>query len=141
MQWLVRPAIVLCIATTAVGAALQQTPQQPSVFRSATNLVTVDAYPRLNGRIVEGLTSRDFDVLEDGVPQKIDQFEFVRVEPVPEALRVDPNTQREMLQLAADPHNRVVVTYLDVSHTTFVASDHIQTPTVALLIHLRATDI
>src|SRR5262249_8593212 len=65
----------------------QQPSQQPSVFRSATNLVTVDAYPRKDGRIVDNLTRTDFDVFEDGVLQKVDQFEFVRVQPVPETER------------------------------------------------------
>jgi hypothetical protein len=86
------------------------------VFRGGVNLVTVDAYPRKDGRIVEGLTPDDFEILEEGVKQAIDQFEFVRVEPIPETERRDPNNQREMLQLVADPHNRAFVIYLDSAH-------------------------
>src|SRR5262245_60663047 len=109
---LMRPwAVALTLAIGLSWVAIAQTPQNPQrpVFRGGANLVTVDAYPRRDGRIVEGLTLSDFEVLEDGKPQAIDQFEFVRVEPVPEADRRDPNNQREMLQLAADPHNRVFV--------------------------------
>jgi hypothetical protein len=42
-------------------------------------LVTADVYPQRDGRILEGLTAADFDVLEDGRPQKVERVEFVRV--------------------------------------------------------------
>ena len=34
-------------------------------------------YPTRNGRIVEGLQAADFEVLEDGVAQKIESFEHI----------------------------------------------------------------
>jgi VWFA-related protein len=131
-------ALVVALAAGQSGAATPppQTPptQAPqTIFRSNTNLVTVDAYPRRDGRIVEGLKPGDFEVLEDGVAQAVDQFEFVRVEPAPEAERRDPNTQREMLQLAADPHNRVFVTYLDTYHVGIAGSHDIRGPLVDML--------
>jgi VWFA-related protein len=128
-----RPIAAATLGFCAGALLLAQTPQQPSVFRSSTNLVTVDAYPRRDGHIVEGLMPSDFDVLEDGVLQKVDQFEFVRIEPTPEAERRDPNNQREMLQLAADPHNRVFVTYLDIDHVTVTGSHDIHGPLVDML--------
>jgi hypothetical protein len=47
----------------------------------------------------------------------------VRVEPAPvESERRDPNSVGEMLQLAADPHNRVFVVFLDQLHVTIGGS-------------------
>src|ERR1700730_16782174 len=68
------------------GQAPQSTPapstqaQQRPVFRGGTHFVRVDAYPVDNGKIVEGLTPEDFQVLEDGKPQAIDSFDFVSFE-------------------------------------------------------------
>src|SRR5437762_3373502 len=92
---------------------LAQSGQRP-VFRAGAVLVTVDAYPQKDGKIVEGLTRDDFEILEDGKPQKVDAFDFVRVEPaLTESARRDPNTVGEANTLAADPRNRVFVAYLD----------------------------
>src|SRR6185436_9851400 len=98
------------------------------------NLVLVDAYPQRDGRVVEGLTAADFDILEDGKPQKVEAFEFVRIEASPvESARRDPNNVREMYALAADPHNRVFVAYLDTLQTTVEGSHAIRAPLVDLL--------
>src|SRR5688572_26142216 len=87
-------------AITFVGAGAQQDPQRP-IFRTGTSLVRVDAYPSRDGKIIEGLTAEDFEVLEDGVPQKIESFQFVRYERnAALGERRDPNSQREGFQLA-----------------------------------------
>src|SRR5215831_14237139 len=114
---LVALRLSFCLLPLALIFASAQT-QTPSVFRGGTNLVLVDAYPQRDGQIVEGLTAGDFDILEDGVPQKVEAFEFVRVDAAatPESARRDPNNVREMRELAADPHNRVFVLYLDTVH-------------------------
>jgi VWFA-related protein len=104
------------------------------VFRGGTNFVLVDAYPQRDGRLVEGLTAADFEIREDGNPQQVELFEFVRVEPsLSESTRRDPNTQREAEMLAADPHNRVFVIYLDTLHTTVAGSHNIRGPLVDAL--------
>ena len=54
--------------------------QQRPVFRGGTHFVRVDAYPLRDGKIVEGLTKDDFEILEDGKPQQIDSFDFVKFE-------------------------------------------------------------
>jgi len=116
------------------GAAHQTPAAQQPVFRGAANLVLVDAYPQKDGQIVEGLTAADFDILEDGKPQKVESFEFVRVDASPsENLRRDPNNVREMYQLTADPHNRVFVAYLDTLQTTVEGSHAIRAPLIDLL--------
>src|SRR5580765_1578163 len=82
------------------------TPQRP-VFRAGAVLVTVDAYPQHDGQIVEGLTPEDFEVFEDDKSQKVETFDFVRVEPArSEDERRDPNNVREANAQAADPRNR-----------------------------------
>ena len=129
-------AIVVSIGAVA---ALQNPPatpqQQPPTFRGTTNLVLVDAYPHnKDGRVVEGLTAEDFQVLEDGKPQKVESFEFVRIETgLSESERRDPNNTREMLALAADPHNRVFVVFLDALHVTLAGSHELRRPLVDAL--------
>src|SRR6187397_1433107 len=84
------------------------TPQQLPVFRAGTVLVRVDTYPRKDGKIVEGLTKDDFQVFEDGKPQAVDGFEFIRMEPnTPEAELRDPTNVADGERQAGDPHNRV----------------------------------
>jgi len=117
----------------ALGRA--ETPQQQRpVFRSGAVFVSVDAYPRRDGKIVEGLTKGDFEILEDGKPQSVEEFEFIRVEPfTPEAARRDPNTVEEANRQAADPHNRVFVVYLDTFHTGIFGSHYTRQPVLAFL--------
>jgi VWFA-related protein len=126
-----RLALGAGIALT-LGAVLVAAQQRP-VFRGGANFVLVDAYPSRDGRIVEGLTAADFQILEDGKPQTVDSIEFVRIEPTPEAARQDPNTVAESMAQAADPHNRVFVVFLDSYHTTVAGSHDIRTPLVDTL--------
>jgi VWFA-related protein len=103
------------------SAAAQQPPaatqaQQRPVFRGGTRFIRVDAYPTLNGKIVEGLKPEDFQVLEDGKPQAIESFDFISFEGLtPEAERHDPPSQRAGFDLAADPRYRVFVVYVDMT--------------------------
>lgn len=135
-----RAWIVFCALAGAASALLvAQQPSSPSqtpppVFREGVNFVLVDAYPRRNGRIVEGLTAADFQILEDGKLQTVDRVELVRIEPrAGDADRRDPNTTGEMNALAADPHRRVFVTFLDTLHTTVGESHATRKPLVDLL--------
>ena len=71
-----RLPIVLCLA--AVAAVAGQAPPQdlprPS-FRTEANYVRVDAYATTrDGAAVGDLRREDFQLLEDRVPQTIDQF-------------------------------------------------------------------
>lgn len=122
--------IVLVLAGVPPLASAPQDPQRPT-FRTGTSLVRVDAYPARDGKIIEGLTAADFDVLEDGVPQKIESFQFVRYERNAAAeARRDPNSQREGFQLAADPSYRVFVIYLDHLHVDFAGSHAARVPLI-----------
>ena len=112
--------------------------QQRPVFRGGTHFVRVDAYPAQNGRIVEGLTADDLEVLEDGKPQKIESFDFIRFEGLsPETERRDPVSQQAGYDLARDPRYRVFVVYVDMAlsksagpFATMENLPHIQQPLV-----------
>ena len=74
----VRCLILLVLAALIAGAAGAQEPPQPT-FRTEANYVRVDVYPTSNGAPVTDLTKDDFEILEDGAPQTIEQFEHVMV--------------------------------------------------------------
>src|SRR3954464_13565404 len=89
--------------------------QKPPVFRGGAHLVTVDAYPTQGGgRIVKGLTPDDFEIYEDGKPQKVEQLEFVDYDaPLGDDDRPVMLSSRDGLELAANSKYRVIVIVLD----------------------------
>jgi VWFA-related protein len=122
-----RVALSLFAVTLAfAGAAAQAPPPQPStqaqqrpVFRGGTHFVRVDAYPTVDGKIVENLKPEDFEVLEDGKPQKIESFDFLKFDGfTPDVERKDPSSQRAGFDMAADPRYRVFVVYVDLAAST-----------------------
>ena len=139
----VRGIVAAVAAIVALGGILsaqnppptqQQKPDPQQVIRATTNLIQVDAYPTRDGKIVEGLTAKDFQVFEDGKPQPIETMEFIRIEPnTPEALRRDPNSRDEANRLAADPRNRVFVLFLDHYHGTLAGGNAVRVPIVTML--------
>ena len=144
LRWLARGLMVSGLLGAL--AAQQQEPQptaaqQRPVFRGGTHFVRVDAYPTHDGKIVENLKPEDFEVLEDGKPQQIDSFDFVRFDTfTPEAERRDPSSQREGFDLAADPRYRVFVIVTDLAFSTSAGAVvrnndviHIQQPLVNFL--------
>ena len=125
-------ACALAVAALSAGGA--QTPQQRPVFRSGAIFVNVDAYPRKDGKIVDNLTKADFEIFEDGKPQAVEEFEFVRVAPnTPDEERRDPRSIEESNREAADPHNRVFVVYLDIFSVTLFGSHYARAPIIEFL--------
>lgn len=139
---LVWPAAVLTGPERHPSAQPVQNPpqqQRPPVFRGGTAVVEVDFYPTRDGRIVEGLTAADIEVLEDGVPQTIDELQFIRIEPfTPDSEVRDPNNTREMLQRAADPQNRVFILYLDRYHVRIEGAHAMRSALVDMLQRILA---
>jgi VWFA-related protein len=89
------------------------------VFRGGTHFVRVDAYPTQDGKIVEGLKPEDFEILEDGKPQTIESFDFLKFDTfTPDAERHDPSSQRAGFDMAADPRYRLFVVYVDMALST-----------------------
>jgi len=110
-------------------------PQQPApqipppTFRTEANYVRVDAYPTKDDVPVADLTQADFEILENGQPQKIEQFERVVVRGgIPQDLRREPNSVEEGRQAAQNPRARVVVLFLDINHVSVDGSARIRKP-------------
>ena len=92
----VRPAGVLLLLALAAGAAPAEE-QRAAVprFRSGVDLVKVTATVRdAEGRLVGDLTRDDFEIFEDGRPQRITQFDRGRV---PVSLGVVLDVSQSML--------------------------------------------
>jgi VWFA-related protein len=133
-----RPLVILAAIVAGLargdaqeGAAAGQT--QPT-FRLEANFVRVDVFPTADGKAVRDLTAADFELLEDGVAQKIETFEHVvvRGSGAQEAGR-EPNTVQEGRAMAEDPRSRVFVVFLDTYHTGIAGSHRMQRAIVTLL--------
>src|SRR5215212_9145117 len=106
-----RPAASTLIGALVAAAALAQTPAQPPApppappqptFRTEANYVRVDAYPTTgDGAPVTDLTQADFEIVEGGAPQAIEQFERIVIRAAgPQDTRIEPNTIREPRAIA-----------------------------------------
>jgi VWFA-related protein len=137
-------SITAAIATLAAAVGVASQPPQPPqgataaqqrpVFRGGTHFVRVDAYPIKDGKIIEDLTAEDFEILEDGKPQKVESLDFVRFDTfTPEVVRRDPSSQREGFDMAADPRYRVFVIFVDMVFGGKTDLHYIQQPLVQFL--------
>ena len=70
-------ALLFSLAITVLAVS-QQVPEQPTKFRSQTNLVLVPVQVRNHGQHMANLKQESFTILQDGKPQKIAVFEEVR---------------------------------------------------------------
>ncbi|MGH9885652.1 MAG: hypothetical protein ACREBE_09000, partial [bacterium] len=100
-----------------------QTPAQPT-FRTEANYVRVDVYPtNRDGTPVTDLRQEDFEIVEVGAPQKIEQFERVLIQGnLPQEMRREPNSIEAGRQAAQNPRARVFIIFLDVNHVDVVGS-------------------
>jgi VWFA-related protein len=140
----------LAVVTLAVSYAVSglsrtvtaQPPQPPQpTFRTEANYVRVDVYPTKDEAPVTDLTQADFEVLESGTPQKIEQFERVLIQgTLPQEMRREPNSIEEGRQVAQNPRARVFVVFLDVNHVGLEGSHNIRQPLVDALNHLIGPD-
>jgi len=132
------------VAATALAVGvLAQTPapQPPPTFRTEANYVRVDIYPTKDEAPVTDLTQADFEVLEGGTPQKIEQFERVLIRGgIPQDLRREPNSVEEGRQAAQNPRARVFVLFLDINHVSVEGSHDIRRPLVEALDRLIGPD-
>ncbi len=98
-----------------------EAPQQPT-FRGGINFVRVDVIASArDGTIISDLKAEDFDVTEDGKPQKIETFKFVELDgglmqnpggPPPRQIRTDADEEVE----AARDDVRLFAFFLDDYH-------------------------
>jgi VWFA-related protein len=126
---------VLVAVLGGVLAAQQAAPQapvadQPPVtFRVEVNYVEVDAFVTdADGKTVSDLTTNDFEVFEDGKPQKVSSFSLVNI-PIERAERplfagkaIEPDVQtNEHLE------GRIYLIVLDDIHTDFTRTPRVKT--------------
>ncbi len=131
---LMASALALAVLSAAPAAQNTEQKQEQPRFRGGANLVRVDAYVSRDGQPIADLTADDFEVLEDGAPQRIESFQVIRARgPVPQAARVEPNTVAEARAMAADADARLFVLFLDVWHVHVEGSFRAQNPIINLL--------
>ena len=68
-------ALLLALTLVLLGSGAPAA-DQPA-FRTGVNFVRVDAFATLNGAPLHDLSADDFEVSEDGAPQKVETFERV----------------------------------------------------------------
>jgi VWFA-related protein len=74
---------LLCVANAFAQTTLDK-PAAPATIQVTSRIVYVDVVVRdTYGRIVRGLTEKDFHVLEDGKPQQVDFFRDHTHDPMP----------------------------------------------------------
>jgi VWFA-related protein len=138
-----RTRLAIAVSLTVVAALTAQAPQdrnQPT-FRSGANYVRVDMYATRDGNSVNDLTAADIEVLEDGVPQKVEDFEHVVVRSATtSATRAEVEGLRGSREAAADPRARVFVIFLDTYHTQLEGSAMMRKPLVAFLDRVLGPD-
>lgn len=132
--WLVAFCGLLGGLFVSTSARQGAPPNQPRpTFRTEANYVRVDLYPTKSGTSITDLTREDFEVLENGEPQKIDQFERVVIPSAPQESRAEPNTVAESRAMAENSRARVFVVFLDTYHVDVDASRKIKKPLAELL--------
>jgi VWFA-related protein len=124
--------ITLC---TAGGRAQQQQAGDKSqpVFRAGINFVRVDVIVSdKNGANIADLKQTDFEVTEDGKPQTVDSFKFIKLDGgavpgpdgPPRAIRTDADEESE----AARDDVRLFAVFLDDYHVRRLASMGVRDP-------------
>ena len=123
----------------SLQAAQDRPASQP--FTTEVNYVRVDMYPMSNGKPVDDLLQADVELLEDGIPQKIAQFEQIRVDSVrPQTTTREPSTMNEMRRAAQDPRARVIVLFLDPRFVAVEGAVRIRAPLIDALNKLIGPD-
>ena len=135
-------AVVIASAVAGAPIRIASQDQPRPTFRTEANYVRVDVYATTkDGVPIDDLRRDEFELLEDRVPQTIDQFATVRIRGGgPPAARSDPRTREESRQAATDSRARVFILFLDVMNVDRTASIRIARPLTDALRNLLAPD-
>ena len=138
-----RTRLALAASVAAVTTLTAQAPQdrgQPT-FRAGANYVRVDMYATRDGQSVNDLQAADIELLEDGAPQKVEDFEHVVVRSAATPVtRVEVDGLRGSREAAGDPRARVFVIFLDTYHTQLDGSSRMRKPLAAFLDRVLGPD-
>ncbi|HYE86707.1 MAG TPA: VWA domain-containing protein [Vicinamibacterales bacterium] len=112
------------------GQGQPASPQQPPItFRAEVNYVEVDARVLdRDGKFISGLTAADFQIFEDGKPQKVTAFSLVNipVERVERPLFASKPVERDVRTNLEAADGRIYVIVLDDLHTAPLRSQRIK---------------
>lgn len=107
-----------------------QQPQQPQItFRAEVNYVEVDARVLdKDGKFVDGLKPEDFQIFENGKPQKVTAFSLVNipVERVEQPLFASKPIERDVRTNLEGADGRIYVIVLDDLHTAALRSQRLK---------------
>lgn len=104
------------MAVVTLAAQNGQTPPDPQLptFRTQTDLIRVDMYATRDGKLVTDLRPDEVEIYEDGVRQRIETFEFVRL-----GGDLSAGSPAEKAPAGQDARSRVFVVFVD-THTTML---------------------
>lgn len=123
-------ALVVPVVNGQSQSPQPQAPQQPPVtFRAEVNYVEVDARVLdRDGKFITGLQQSDFQILEDGKPQKVTAFSMVNipVERVERPLFAAKPVERDVRTNLDAADGRIYVIVLDDLHTNALRSQRIK---------------
>jgi VWFA-related protein len=140
LAWTLAGASMLAVINVSGQNPPADQSAQPT-FRTEANYVRVDVFPTANGTPVADLRQDEFQVLEDGVPQKIEQFEHVVIRgSLPQETRREPSTVAESRTMVQESRARVFVLFLDTLHVEQAASRTIRQPLVEMIDRLIGPD-
>jgi VWFA-related protein len=132
-----RISLVFLLTLGAVSLTAQDQP----TFRTGANYVRVDMYATRDGKPVEDLKAPDIEILEDGVLQTIDAFEYVKVRTgTPQESRVEPTGIEQSRQMAGNARARVFVIFLDTYHTQIEGSANMRQPLINFIDRVLGPD-
>ena len=119
------------VAVSLALAAQEPAPAQLEPFRTEVNYIRVDMYPTADGKPVPDLLPEDIEILDEGVPQKIDRFEHVVVRGArSQDGRREPATLAESREAAQDIRTRLFVLFLDTEHVEWGPSLNVKGPLI-----------
>jgi VWFA-related protein len=140
-----RVALVLCLLGGLAGLAAQEKPapppQQPPapeqpVFRTGINTVRVDVIVTdRQGNPVTDLKLEDFEIAEDGKPQKAETFRLVKIDTVtqPSYTSRAIRTRNDEETAAANENSRIFTIFLDDYHVRKETSMSVKKPVVEFI--------
>jgi VWFA-related protein len=111
-------------------------PDQQPIFRTGINTVRVDVIVTdRQGNPVTDLTLEDFEILEDGKPQKPETFRLIRIDTVtqPAYTQRTIRTRNDEETAAADENSRIFTFFLDDYHVRKETSMSVRKPVVEFI--------
>ena len=130
-RFLLSSAAAITLAVQGLNAQGQpQAPQQPPItFRAEVNYVEVDARVLdREGKFIAGLEASDFQIVEDGKPQKVTAFSMVNIplERVERPLFASKPVERDVRNNLEAADGRIYVIVLDDLHTAPLRTQRIK---------------